>query len=232
MTTLVGGLANRPATPLGYATDLSDRLSQRRLEDSSVVLARAIGVPSDLVTFLLAIEDKRFGAHPGVDWVAIFRAGLRDAVAGGWVEGASTLTQQVVRLRLTRVDRQTRTLRTKAREALVALHEERRRSKPEILSEYLERSYWGRNFFGWSAAAIGYFGVDPKLLSRGQSFFLAERLACPNAAYPHRIVRLLGRRPIAARMTQRDLAEICSAYEQHFQCGGQLWLHLAKFPKR
>ena len=119
-------------------------------------------IPSRVWRAFVAVEDRRFFRHWGVEPLSIFRALLVNLRAGRVVQGASTITQQLARnLFLT----QERTLRRKLQEALLALELERHFSKEEILERYLNLIYFGHGVYGVKAAAKFYFGKDLPELS-------------------------------------------------------------------
>ena len=105
----------------------------------------------------VAIEDKRFYEHRGVDWFGIARAVKAD-LTGGSTQGASTITQQFVKNALRAQG--SRTVFEKLREAALAYHLERQWSKDKILTEYLNEIYFGEGAYGIEAAAKTYFGWD------------------------------------------------------------------------
>ncbi len=104
----------------------------------------------------VAIEDKRFYEHRGVDWIGIARAVRADLISGGSAQGASTITQQFVKNALR--EQGSRTVFEKLREAALAYHLEREWSKDKILTEYLNEIYFGEGAYGIEAAASTYFG--------------------------------------------------------------------------
>jgi penicillin-binding protein 1A len=106
----------------------------------------------------VAIEDRRFYEHRGVDWIGIGRAVETDILSGGSAQGASTITQQFVKNAL-RAQR-SRTVFEKLREAALAYHLERQWPKDKILTEYLNEIYFGEGAYGIEAAARTYFGAD------------------------------------------------------------------------
>jgi len=132
---------------------------------------------------LLAYEDKRFFAHPGVDPLAALRAAWQAARSGGIVSGGSTLTMQVVRL-LT-PDR-SRTLPRKWREAGAALALERRVGKPGVLDLYLRLAPYGGNLEGVRAASLAFFGKEPARLSTAEATLLVAIPQAPEARRPDR----------------------------------------------
>ncbi|HET6712147.1 MAG TPA: transglycosylase domain-containing protein [Actinomycetota bacterium] len=125
----------------------------------------------------VAIEDRRFFAHHGVDVRAIARAAVVNANEGEVTEGGSTITQQLVKnLYVGNAD----TLRRKLDEASLAWQLEDRLSKDQILTKYLNTVYLGEGAYGVQSAAQTYFSIDARELSLGQSALLAGLIAAPN----------------------------------------------------
>ena len=118
----------------------------------------------------IAIEDRRFYEHGGVDYVGIARALLADVRAGRVVEGGSTITQQLVRNLY--ISRQ-RTFERKIKEACLAIKLSRARSKDWILANYLNVVYFGNHAYGIEAAAKTYFSRPASRLTLLQSALLA-----------------------------------------------------------
>lgn len=130
----------------------------------------AAELPPHVVNAVIAAEDRRFREHTGVDLVAIIRATLENARAGRTVQGASTITQQLVKNLFLTPDQ---TLKRKAQEARLAAELEGMLSKEEILDLYLNRSYFGAGAYGLDAAAQTYFGKSPSDLTLGEAAMLA-----------------------------------------------------------
>ncbi len=107
---------------------------------------------------VVAIEDRRFYEHDGVDFQGIARAVWQDVTSGSAQQGASTITQQFVKNALAAQD--SRTVFQKLREAALAYHLERQWSKDKILTEYLNEIYFGEGATGIEAAARTYFGYN------------------------------------------------------------------------
>jgi penicillin-binding protein 1A len=125
----------------------------------------------------VAIEDRRFFAHHGVDVRAIARAAVVNANQGEVTEGGSTITQQLVKnLYVGNAD----TLRRKLDEASLAWQLEDRLTKDQILTKYLNTVYLGEGAYGVQSAAQTYFSIDARELSLGQSALLAGLIAAPN----------------------------------------------------
>jgi penicillin-binding protein 1C len=129
---------------------------------------------------LIAIEDKRFYSHWGVDPVAVLRAGVSAARSGRIVSGASTITMQTARL----LEPRPRTLGSKAIEMLRALQLERRLSKDEILELYLTLAPYGGNIEGVRAASRLYFDKEPTRLTNAEQALLIALPQAPEARRP------------------------------------------------
>lgn len=138
-------------------------------------------VPDHLKNAVIAIEDRRFRSHPGLDLWGMGRAIVRNI--GGGREGASTITQQLARLTYLS---QERSLRRKVQEAALALQLDWNLSKDEILARYLNAAYFGGGSYGADAAARRYFGKPAKDLELGEAAMLAGLVRAPSQLAPHR----------------------------------------------
>ena len=132
-------------------------------------------ISPDLKNAIVAIEDRRFYDHWGFDMTGMARATLVNVQHGRIEEGASTITQQLVK-NLFLANEQTFT--RKAQELLLALDIENAYSKDEILEMYLNVVYYGAGFYGINAAAEGYYGKTPAALNLPEASMLA---GVPNA---------------------------------------------------
>ena len=140
---------------------------------------------SDMGTYLpeavISIEDHNFWAEPGIDPQGIMRASIVDYKSGSAVQGASTITQQLVKLRLvgsrTSLDR-------KMREALLSFELERRFSKPQILEWYLNSVFFANTAWGTAAASKIYFHKETKDLDLAQASMLAGIIRGPTIYNP------------------------------------------------
>ena len=149
----------------------------------------------------MAIEDRRFRSHLGVDAGALVRALWQDAAAMRVVSGASTITMQVVRM----LEPRPRTLWAKAVEMFRALQLERRLTKDEILALYLNITPYGGNLYGIEAAARAYFGVGARSLTLPQAALLAGLPQSPSRLRPDLYpVRAYRRRDLVLRALVRD----------------------------
>ncbi len=139
-------------------------------------------IPQHVRYAFISAEDNRFYEHIGVDFIRILGAAWEDIKAGGYVQGASTISQQLVKLsHLTNEKRMSR----KLEEAVLAYQMEQQYSKDEILEMYLNYVYFGGGFYGIEAAARGYFGVHANELSVAQAAQLAGILKSPSHYAPH-----------------------------------------------
>jgi 1A family penicillin-binding protein len=138
-------------------------------------------VSPTMIDALLAIEDKRFFTHRGLDPVRIAASAWRNVRAGKIVQGGSTLTQQLVRVAQLSP---TRTFERKLREATIAARLEQRYSKTEILEAYLNTVYFGEGYYGVEAAARGYFGKRAKDLVAHEAALLAAVVRAPSHDAP------------------------------------------------
>ena len=139
-------------------------------------------VPDLVQKAFISAEDARFYEHPGVDVISIVGAAWADIKAGGYVQGASTISQQLIKLSHLTADK---TISRKLEEAVLACQMETRYSKDEILEMYLNYVYFGGGYYGIEAAALGYFGVHAKDLSVAQGAMLAGILKSPSNYAPH-----------------------------------------------
>ncbi|HEV2745739.1 MAG TPA: transglycosylase domain-containing protein [Allosphingosinicella sp.] len=138
-------------------------------------------LPEHVPNAFLAIEDRRFYNHAGVDPWGILRAALRNAAAGEVREGGSTITQQLAKMAFLSSDR---TAARKFRELILAFWLEAWLDKDEILSRYLSSAYFGDNVYGLRAASHHYFSRRPEDLTLGQAAMLAGLVKAPSRLAP------------------------------------------------
>jgi len=140
-------------------------------------------LPPFLPKAFIAIEDRRFYSHFGIDPLGIARAAVANIMHRGVSQGGSTLTQQLAKnLFLT----QERTFARKLQEAELALWLERKHSKNEILELYLNRVYFGSGAYGVEAAAQRYFGKSARRITLGEAAMLAGLVKSPSRLAPNR----------------------------------------------
>ncbi|MEP6957069.1 MAG: biosynthetic peptidoglycan transglycosylase, partial [Chthoniobacterales bacterium] len=152
-------LLDRHGTPL-RAARVAERFSRELTIDE---------IPPQVRSAVLAAEDKRFATHHGIDWLATGRALANGLTRGHITSGASTITQQLVKISA----RRPRTFTTKLIESAIALRIEQLWSKDQILCAYLNRVDFGNLNIGLAAAADYYFGKPVTDLSEAEAAFLA-----------------------------------------------------------
>ncbi|WP_323760882.1 PBP1A family penicillin-binding protein [Maricaulis sp.] len=138
-------------------------------------------LPPYLVDAVLAVEDRRFYSHPGIDIIGLGRAMVANLRAGRVVQGGSTLTQQLAKNLFLSPER---TLRRKVQEMMLAFWLESRFSKDEILELYLNRVYFGGGAYGVEAASLRYFSRSASDLGLGEAALLAGLLKAPSRYSP------------------------------------------------
>jgi penicillin-binding protein 1A len=175
------------------------------IENRTAVVPNAISPWMPKAT--VAIEDRRFYHHGGIDPVGILRALVADVTAGRIVQGGSTITQELVRnLYLSR----DRTVQRKVVEACLAIKLARMWPKARILTAYLNDVYYGNHAYGIEAAAETYFSVPASRLTLEQAALLAGLPQAPSYYDPlHNPAAALGRRDAVLRALRRsgDLTE-------------------------
>jgi penicillin-binding protein 1A len=158
-------------------------------------------LPAHVGQAFLAIEDRRFYSHIGIDPWGVARAMVRNVRAGGVREGGSTISQQLAQTSVLRPDR---TAARKVQEALIALWLEVWLSKEDILSRYLSNVYFGDNVYGLRAAARHYFNTAPEELTVPQSAMLAGLVNAPSRLAPTSNLEGAQRR---SRLVAQEMAE-------------------------
>ena len=141
-------------------------------------------IPTDLVNAIVAIEDHRFFNHRGVDFIRIAGA-LVSNLRGGGRQGGSTLTQQLIKLSYFSTSSSDATLSRKIQEAWLAAQLERKATKQQILTYYVNKVYMSNSNYGMQTAARSYYGKDLKDLSLHQTALLAGMPQAPNQYDPY-----------------------------------------------
>jgi penicillin-binding protein 1A len=192
--------------------DISSARSTRILDRTGHVIARLHAeadrvdvpfaeMPKHLRAAVVAVEDHDFYTHGGVSLPSIVRAAFANLTGFGVKQGGSTITQQYVKNAY--VGRE-RTIWRKIKEAIVSIKVERKRSKDEILADYLNTIYFGRGAYGVEAAARTYFGLAAKSISVDQAALLAGLIKGPELYDPVRNPeRAKERRDTVIRAMQR-----------------------------
>lgn len=172
-----GGIAER-----SYVYDVrGNEIAAYELENSQpVALAQ---IPQEVIDAILAVEDREFYRHKGVNVRGLFRATLSN-FEGGARQGASTITQQVVKIEY--LGGLERDGRYKLLQIVYALRLEKERTKDEILERYLNTIFFGNNTYGIQAAAEVYFGKRVENLTLIEGTFLAGLIQAPSSYDPIR----------------------------------------------
>jgi penicillin-binding protein 1C len=151
------------------------------------VMLDAKDLPPLVVSATVAAEDRRFWSHAGVDPIAMMRALKRDLMELEFVEGGSTISQQVAKLLLNRQSpRRHRGIGGKLHEAILAMRLEHRFTKREILALYLNLAAYGNQVVGVERASRAYFGCPASLLTPAQAAFVAGLPQRPTGFNPYR----------------------------------------------
>ncbi len=162
---------------------------------------------------VIALEDARFYEHRGVDARGIMRAVLTDLKLRRPAEGASTISQQLIRSHFLTTEK---TTERKIREVLLTLELERQYSKDEILEWYLNQVPFGSNFYGIESASQGFFNKPAAQLTLGESATLAALIQAPSALSPYsgnleklvaRQQHALNRMELLGFITQEELGQ-------------------------
>jgi penicillin-binding protein 1A len=173
-------IPKRPPTIQIVGLDGSVLVTRGEMPGANIALK---DLPPYLPKAFIAIEDRRFYSHHGVDPVGILRAAATNLLHRGVSQGGSTLTQQLAKnLFLT----QERTLQRKLQEAELAFWLERKYAKAEILELYLNRVYFGSGAYGVEAAAQRYFGKSAKNVTLAEAAMLAGLVKSPSRLAPNR----------------------------------------------
>jgi penicillin-binding protein 1A len=138
-------------------------------------------LPSYVGNAFIAVEDRRFRYHFGIDPVGLMRAAFADIVQGAYVQGGSTLTQQLAKNLFLKPDR---TFERKIEEAILAVYLETRYTKDEILTLYLNRVYFGAGVYGIGAASERFFAKPPRALTLTEAAILAGSVKAPSRYNP------------------------------------------------
>ncbi len=158
-------------------------LAQLHAEENRTRILPAAEVPQNMRHAIVAIEDERFYQHYGIDLEGIGRAAWRNFQAGRVVEGGSTLTQQLIKNAFLTNEK---SLKRKVKEAMLAFQLERKFSKDEILTYYLNEIYFGHGAYGLDAAAKLYFNKEARELTLAECATLAGIPKSPVAFSPYK----------------------------------------------
>lgn len=175
-------------------TSLADKVDSIRAREDYTTFEE---LPPIYVEAVLSVEDHRFYSHPGIDPIAIGRAAFNDLKAMAFVEGGSTVTQQLAK---NLYFSQEKELTRKVAEVFMAFNLEKNYSKEEILELYVNSIYFGNGYYSVAEASEGYFGKAPSEMTEYESTLLA---GIPNAPS----VYALTANPDLAAQRQRQVVD-------------------------
>ena len=170
-----------PETPLSVTVFAADGSTIANVGEMWGAFVPVAEMPPALPEAVLAIEDRRFFEHGGIDVFGVIRAAWRNAVSGRVVAGGSTISQQVAKLVFLSPER---SVKRKIQEAMLAFWLEREFTKEEILTIYLNRAYFGAGAYGVDAAARRYFGRGARRVTVAQAALIAGLLKAPSRYSP------------------------------------------------
>ncbi|MCX7918621.1 MAG: PBP1A family penicillin-binding protein [bacterium] len=140
-------------------------------------------IPKNLQNAVIAVEDKNFYKHHGIDYSGLVRAAWRNLLAGKVVQGGSTIPQQLAKILYTGRER---TIKRKIKDAVLAMQISKKYSKEQILEIYLNQIYFGHGAYGVEAAANLYFGKSATQLNLAECALLAGLIRAPEYYSPFR----------------------------------------------
>ncbi|MEO5356500.1 MAG: PBP1A family penicillin-binding protein [Nitrospirae bacterium YQR-1] len=165
-------------TSLVYSAD-NELLAELFIERRTFVPYHKI--PEHVKKAFIAVEDARFYKHRGIDFVRIFGAMYEDIKAGGFVQGGSTITQQLAKMLFLKPER---SLERKLKEAALSVQIERHYTKDEIIGLYLNQTYFGTRAYGIEAASYTYFGKTTSDITIAEAALLAAIPKAPTTYSP------------------------------------------------
>src|SRR6195256_808153 len=172
-------LAYEPGNDISVLDAKGRMIARRGLTSGEKV---AMGeLPAYVGNAFIAVEDRRFRYHFGIDPMGLMRAAYADLTQGAFVQGGSTLTQQLAKNLFLKPDR---TFSRKMEEAILAVYLETRYSKDEILTLYLNRVYFGAGVYGLGAASERFFGKPARELTLTEAAILAGSVKAPSRYNP------------------------------------------------
>lgn len=157
--------------------DTNGKLVAYLYDSENRTYARYDEMPNLLIESLIATEDTAFFEHKGISFEAILRAIVKDVIAGKAVEGASTITQQLIKTTLLTREK---TVARKIKEAFISFKIEEKLTKQQILERYLNQIYFGHGYYGVKTATWGYFRKNLEQLSLKEAAILVGLPKAPS----------------------------------------------------
>jgi penicillin-binding protein 1A len=172
---------------LGQNTAIYDRYGQLlgivAGEQNRTIIANG-QIPTNVKNATIAIEDKRFYEHHGIDYVRLLGAAVHDVTGGGGLQGASTITMQL--MKVLALGGNDQSFSGKLKQAYLAVQYEKTHTKQQILDNYLNSVFYGNNAVGIEAASLTYFDTHAKNMSLTQAALLAGLPQAPSDYDPFR----------------------------------------------
>ncbi|MDR6555181.1 PBP1A family penicillin-binding protein [Paenibacillus qinlingensis] len=194
-------LLNQPLPEASIVLDKNGQMASQ-LSASKIDAVPFKDIPQVLIDAIVAVEDRRFYEHKGVDMKSIVRAVARDVLKGSYSEGASTITQQLARNLFLTADK---TVGRKLREAAYAIQIESSYSKDDILEMYLNKIYFGEGSWGVQGAAKTYFNKNVTDLTLPEAAVLAALPKAPSHYSPFQNEeQALERRNTVLKLMQKE----------------------------
>jgi penicillin-binding protein 1A len=153
----------------------------RFFDENRIALPADEPVPKLLAQAVIDTEDRRFYSHGGIDYIGTLRAAVSNFIGHGSRQGGSTITQQLARNSIGRMER---TYDRKLLEIFLAHRIEQAYTKQQILRYYLDRIYFGQGLYGAETTANAFFGIPASKLNLAQCALLAGMISSPNASSP------------------------------------------------
>ena len=176
------------------AVPLDEKMAEIKSKENYTYIEE---LPQMYIHAVISVEDRRFYDHPGIDIIAIGRATINDIKAMSFVEGGSTITQQLAKnIYFTQEKKITR----KIAEVFMAFEIEKAYEKDEILELYLNTSYFGDGYYTVKEASRGYFGKEPEDMTDYECIMLAGIPNAPSVYAPTK-------NPDLAKQRQRQVAD-------------------------
>ena len=176
------------------AVPLDEKIAEIKSKENYTYIEE---LPQMYIQAVISVEDRRFYDHPGIDIIAIGRAAINDIKAMSFVEGGSTITQQLAKnIYFTQEKKITR----KIAEVFMAFEIEKAYEKDEILELYLNTSYFGDGYYTVKEASRGYFGKEPEDMTDYECIMLAGIPNAPSVYAPTK-------NPDLAKQRQRQVAD-------------------------
>ncbi|HEX6569540.1 MAG TPA: transglycosylase domain-containing protein [Acidimicrobiales bacterium] len=202
------------ATDVAAGKCTADNAMTRLQKDENRTNVALDDVPDVVIEAVIAMEDRNFFEHDGVNPMGIARALFQNVKGGGVSQGGSTITQQFVKNAFKLSTE--RAISRKIKEAVLSIKLEQQMSKEDILEGYLNTIFFGRGAYGISAASEAYFGKDVREIDAGQAALLAGVIRAPALAEPSKHPEEAARRRQTALAAMQEEGYLTAAEVEQF----------------